>query len=279
MYREIDRERKAGRTSVGVTHTAPPRLIRKKVSPDFIISGDPARFLSGHHPRPPRHGETLNPFAAILFFTSSVLLSMQGPSSVARWDSTTATAAGAYTGGSGSGSGSTLSPTENGVFAHPASAQASHLIPTPTEQTSSPRRQGMSNANPNGRGRFAFGFVPSKGHHNNSSSSIHAGDHQLRRPASTGGGGVHVRGGSGDGGKAPHEESSGVSPPSWWGGSERGAREVELEGGGGPAAFGEELDVFSAALLKDFELKVSERGCVENLTRGRAGFLSDISSL
>ena len=95
----------------------------------------------------------------------------------------------------------------------------------------------MSNStpgfNPGGGGDggdFAFDFVASSGHQ-----------------------------GSG-GGKSPQEMGSGSSPPSWWRGLERGAGEVDHEaevgGGAGPGAFGEELEVFSSALRKDFELKV-----------------------
>lgn len=164
-----------------------------------------------------------------------------------------------------SGSGSNVSPLDNEF-------SSAHRIPTPTEQTPSPRRQNLSNSNPNsnsngGGGGFAFGFVPSNGHHNISSNS-NAGDRHQRRAANAGGGG---------GGKTRQGEGSGCSPPSWWRGSERGTGEVDDEvegegrGGGGPAAFGEELEVFSSALRKDFEVKVrSGRGLRTNAGLNRA---------
>lgn len=91
-------------------------------------------------------------------------------------------------------------------------------------------------------GGFAFGFVPSNGHH----SSVGG------RAATAGAG----RGSSGGGGRTPQAVGSGSSPPSWWRGLETGAGEVDHEAEGGRAAFGEELEVFSSALRKDFELKV-----------------------
>eukprot|EP00752_Nemacystus_decipiens_P003810 g3506.t1 len=172
--------------------------------------------------------------------TESPLGPQKDPSPDAKWARTTAMA-GTYTGGGSSSS--SVSPPVNAIL----SSSTSNRVPTPTEQTPSPRRQGMSNStrgsNPNGggeRGEFAFGFAPSGGSHGNVSG-----------PAANAGRG---------GGRTPQEVGSGSTPPPWWRGFESGAGEVsrgeEGEGRGGAAAFGEELEVFSSALREDFESKL-----------------------
>lgn len=122
-----------------------------------------------------------------------------------------------------------------------------YRVPTPTEQTPSPRK-GMPSG---GGGVFAFG-VDSP----DSSSPDKRDEHEYFE--ANGGGSKRAGGCGGNLGKGYHEQGRGVSPARGWRSEDAGGGESddEVEGGDVDAGFREELDVFASSLRKDFELKV-----------------------
>ncbi|CAM9868394.1 unnamed protein product [Ectocarpus fasciculatus] len=130
-----------------------------------------------------------------------------------------------------------------------SSAAGSHYrVPTPTEQTPSPRK-GMPNS---GGGVFAFGA--------DSPDSI--GDDKRDNHeyfGASGGGLTSATCGGGNLGTGYEQGQGAISPAArGWRSEDAGGGESddEVEGGGVDAGFREELDVFASSLRKEFELKL-----------------------
>ncbi|CAB1097798.1 unnamed protein product [Ectocarpus sp. CCAP 1310/34] len=129
-----------------------------------------------------------------------------------------------------------------------SSAAGGHYrVPTPTEQTPSPRK-GMPYGG--GGGVFAFG-VDSP----DSSGPDKRDDHGYFEASE---GGSKKAGGCGGNLGTGYEQGQGVSPARRWRSEDSGGGESddEVEGGGVDAGFREELDVFASSLRRDFERKL-----------------------
>lgn len=129
-----------------------------------------------------------------------------------------------------------------------STAGSHYRVPTPTEQTPSPRK-GMPNS---GGGVFAFGAdsPDSIGHDKRD-------DHEYF--GANGGGLTSATCGGGNLGTGYEQGQGAISPAArGWRSEDAGGGESgdEVEGGGVDAGFREELDVFASSLRKEFELKV-----------------------